>query len=93
MTRINDRGVLSRVAIALLASTGILASAAIPMAVNAQEKKAEAKKAETKPQEKKAEAKPQEKKAETKPQEKKAETKPAPPSSTRQARYGSSTCR
>src|SRR4051794_6275978 len=88
MTRIENRGILSRTTLSLLVSGGILALAAVPYLAKAQEKKAEAKPQEKKPEakvEKKAEAKPQEKKpeakvekkAEAKPQEKKAEAKPA----------------
>src|SRR4051794_32442087 len=79
MTRIENRGILSRTALCLLVAGGILALAATPIPAGAQEKKADAKaekKAETKPQEKKPEAKPQEKKPEAKPQEKKPEVKP-----------------
>ena len=76
MSRTESHTILSRLAIALLVTGGLLTLSALPRPVTAQEKKAEAKKTEAKPQEKKAEAKPQEKKAEAKPAEKKAEAKP-----------------
>ena len=77
MSRTESHTILPRLAIALLVTGGLLTLSALPRPVTAQEKKAEAKKAEAKPQEKKAEAKPQEKKTDAKPAEKKADAKPA----------------
>ena len=88
MTRTESRAILSRSAIVLMVSAGVLTLSALSSPAAPEQKpdaKAKEKKAETKPPEKKAD----EKKAETKPQEKKAEAKAAGEEGRGQARTDS----